>query len=432
MTPVMLGIIGIIVLIILLFSKMPIGATMAFVGFFGFAMLVNFGAALGILRVVPFSTFSSNGFTVIPLFVFMGSLLFVAGMSEGLYRAAYTWFGALRGGLAIATIVACALFAAISGSSLAAVATIGKVAIPEMQRYKYNQKLATGVIAAGGCMGILIPPSNILIVYGVITEQSIAKLFMAGMLPGILQALMYIVVVFFITMRDPLAGPPGAKSSMREKVGSFKYVWEVVVLFLLVIGGIYSGQFTPTEAAAVGAFGALVFTALRRKLTVGNFIIAVEDTVKTTGMLFVIIFGAMVFGYFLTKSRLPFQLSEFVAMLEVSKYVILAAVLIVFLLLGCILDTMAIILLAVPIFYPLIIGLGFDPIWFGILVVCTVEIGLITPPVGLNVYIIQGISGAPMSVCFKGIVPFVGIDLVRIVILIIFPSISLFLPELFF
>lgn len=432
MTPVMCGIVGIIVLIILLFSKMPIGATMAFVGFFGFAALTSFEGALGILRVVPFSTFSNNGFTVIPLFVFMGALLFVAGMSEGLYKAAYTWFGAMRGGLAIATIVACALFAAISGSSLAAVATIGKVAIPEMRRYKYSEKLATGVIAAGGCMGILIPPSNILIVYGVITEQSIAKLFMAGMLPGVLQALMYVVVVMLITFRDPLAGPPGGRSTMLEKGKSFKYIWEVVILFLLVIGGIYSGQFTPTEAAAVGAFGALIFTAIRRKLTMKNFVIAVEDTVKTTGMLFVIIFGAMVFGYFLTKSRLPFQLSEFVSALAVSKYVILACILIVFLLLGCILDTMAIILLAVPIFYPLVINLGFDPIWFGILVVCTVEIGLITPPVGLNVYIIQGISGAAMSTCFRGITPFVIIDLTRIVILVTFPAISLFLPNLLF
>lgn len=432
MAPIHIGIIGIVVLIILLFSKMPIGATMAFVGFFGFAALTSFEGALGMLKVVPFSTFSNNSLTVIPLFVLMGALCFVAGMSEDLYRAAHTWFGAMRGGLAVATIVACGLFAAISGSSLAAVATLGKVAMPEMRRYKYSEKLATGAIAAGGSMGILIPPSNILIVYGVITEQSIAKLFMAGMLPGILEGLLYIVVIFIMTMRDPAVGPPGPKSTMKAKAKSITYIWEGIILFVVVIGGIYSGIFTPTEAAAVGAFGALVFTAIRRKLTQKNFVAAVTDTIRTTGMLFVIIFGAMVFGYFLTKSRLPFQLSEFVSGLEVSRYIILACILIVLLFLGCILDTMAIVLLAVPIFYPLILKLGFDPLWFGIMVVMAAEIGLITPPVGLNVYIIQGISGAPMSVCFKGIIPFVIADIVRVILLIVFPGIALFLPNLFF
>lgn len=432
MAPVYIGIIGIVVLIILIFAKMPIGATMALTGFVFFGILSGFDSALGMIRVVPFSTFSHNSFTVIPLFIFMGSLLFVAGMSEGLYKAAYTWFGALRGGLAIATIVACALFAAISGSSLAAVATIGKVAYPEMQRYKYSDKLATGVIAAGACMGILIPPNNILIVYGVITEQSIAKLFMAGIIPGLMQALIYMVVVMIITGFNPLAGPPGSKSTLGQKVSAFKYVWEVIVLFLLVMGGIYSGKFTPTEAAAVGAFGALVFTLIRRKLTPKKFIHAIEDTIKTTGMLFIIIFGAFVFGYFLTKSRLPFELSAFVSSLPVNRYVILTCVIISFLFMGTILDTMAIVLLAVPIFYPLVMNLGFDPIWFGIIVACMTEIGLITPPVGLNVFIIKGISGAMMSTCFKGIVPFVMADLVRVALLVMFPSIVLFLPNILF
>lgn len=430
MSNISIGLIGIVVLVLLLFSRMPIGATMAFVGSVGFGSIVGMESMLGMLQTVPFSTFASQAMSVIPLFVLMGSLCFACGMSEDLYYAVNAWLGRFRGGLAMATIGACALFAAISGSSLATVATLGKVAWPEMVRYKYHPRLSTGAIAAGGCLGILIPPSTVLIIYGVITEQSIGALFMAGFAPGIMEALFYIIVIIYLTWRNPELGPKGPSSTWGQKGKSLAKCWDVIIIFLVVIGGIYTGKFTPTEAAGIGAFFALIFVGVRRKLTPKLYIGAVEDTIKTTGMLFIIVFGAMVFGYFLTVTRLPYELSEFVFSLNVSRYVALSAVLIVILLLGCIMDSLAIVLLAVPVLYPMIMKLGFDPIWFGIMTVRVTEMGLITPPVGLNVYIIQGLTGVPMSTCFRGIVPFLISDFVHIVVLILFPGIATFLPEI--
>lgn len=430
MEPITIGLIGIVVLVVLLFSRMPIGATMAFVGSVGFMSIVGVESMLGMVQTVPFSTFASQAMSVIPLFVLMGTLCFAAGMSEDLFYAVNNWLGRFRGGLAMATVGACALFAAISGSSLATVATLGKVAWPEMMRYKYHPRLAAGSIAAGGCLGILIPPSTVLIIYGVITEQSIGKLFMAGFIPGIMEALFYIVVIMFLTWREPALGPKGPSCSMKEKWISLLRCWDFIVLFLVVIGGIYSGKFTPTEAAGIGAFVAFLCVIIRRKLTWKLYVSSAEDTIKTVGMLFIIVFGAMVFGYFLTVTRLPYELSEFVYGLNVSRYIALIAVLIVILLLGCIMDSLAIVLLAVPVLYPMIMKLGFDPIWFGIMVVRVTEMGLITPPVGLNVYIIQGMTGTPMSTCFRGIVPFLISDFVHIAVLIVFPGIALILPQI--
>lgn len=430
MEGVALGIVGIIVLIILLFSRMPIGATMAFVGFVGFGYAAGFSSALGIMQTVPFTTFASQAMSVIPLFVLMGTLCFAAGMSEDLYYAVNAWIGHFRGGLAMATVGACALFAAISGSSLATVATLGKVSWPEMQRYKYDEALSTGAIAAGGSMGILIPPSTVLIIYGVITEQSIGKLFMAGFIPGLMEAAFYMIVIALLTWRKPELGPPGPRTPFKGKLKALGTCWEVVIIFLLVIGGIYTGKFTPTEAAGIGAFAALVFTAIRRKLTPKVYITACEDTISTIGMLFIIMLGAMIFGYFLTITRLPYQLSEWVFNLNVSRWVTLTAVLIVIILLGCIMDSLAIVLLAIPVLYPLVIKLNFDPIWFGILTVRCTEMGLITPPVGLNVYIIQGLTGVEMGTVFRGIVPFLCADFVQVFVLALFPGIVLFLPNL--
>lgn len=425
-----LGLLGIVVLVILLFSKMPIGATMAFVGFLGFGWVISWAGALGLLLTVPYSTFADQAMSVIPLFVLMGTLCFAAGMSEDLYYAVNAWIGHFRGGLAMATVGACALFAAISGSSLATVATLGKVAWPEMQRYKYAPGLSTGAIAAGGSMGILIPPSTILIIYGVITEQSIGRLFMAGFVPGIMEALFYIIVIAILTAFKPELGPPGPKSPMKTRVKALGACWEVIMIFLLVIGGIYTGYFTPTEAAGVGATAALIFTAIRRKLTLPVYSKAGKETVATVGMLFIIMMGAKVFGYFLTATSLPYQLSELVYSLEINRYATLAAILVVILLLGCILDSMAIVLLAVPVLFPLVTKLGFDPVWFGIITVRCTEVGLITPPVGLNVYIIQGLTGVEMGTVFKGIVPFLCADIVHIIVLVMFPQIVLFLPDL--
>ena len=430
MGPSEAGFFGIIVLLILLLLRMQIGIAMGLVGFFGFAYVTGWGPAFGILRTVPYTTFASNDLSVIPLFVLMGAFAFAAGMSEDLYRSVRTLFGSLRGGLAIATVAACACFAAISGSSLATAATLAKVAMPEMKKYKYNTGLATGSIAAGGCIGILIPPSVILIIYGIITEQSIGKLFMAGFIPGILEAVFYIITIMVLCRRNPLLGPPGPSTTAREKFSAFLKTWQVLVLFLVVIGGIYSGIFTPTEAAGVGAFGAFVFTILRGKMNWENLRTSLTSTVSTTGMLFMIVLGAMILGYFFSVTRLPFELASMVSALPVNRYVILILILVTLLVLGCLMDSMAIVLLTVPVFYPLILQLNFDPIWFGILVVRVTEMGLITPPVGLNVFVIQGITQVPMHTIFRGVYPFLIADICEIALLIAIPQITMFLPNL--
>ena len=382
------------------------------------------------LRNVPYTTFASQGLSAIPLFMLMGAFCFSAGISEDLYRGVHTWLGGLKGGLAMATVVACALFAAISGSSLATVATLGKVALPEMKRYKYAQSLATGAIAAGGSIGILIPPSIILIIYGILTEQSIGQLFLAGFVPGILEAVFYLGTIWFLCNRNPALGPRGPQASLGEKVKSLGSVWEVVVLFLVVIGGIYMGWFTPTEAAGIGAFGAFVFTIIRRKLTWDSFKESLVSTTQTAGMLFAIILGAMIFGYFLSVTRMPNELASTIAGMSANRYFVLILILAVVLVLGCMMDSMAIVLLTIPVFYPLIVELGFNPIWFGILVVRVTEMGLITPPVGLNVYIMKGIANTPMNDIFKGVYPFLMADVLEVALLMLFPQITLFLPEL--
>jgi C4-dicarboxylate transporter, DctM subunit len=430
MGPFEAGFLGIFVLLILLLLRMQIGIAMGLVGFFGFAYITGWGPAFGLLRTVPYTTFASNDLSVIPLFVLMGSFAFAAGMSEDLYRSVRTLFGSLRGGLAIATVAACACFAAISGSSLATAATMSKVAMPEMMKYNYDKALATGSIAAGGCLGILIPPSVILIIYGIITEQSIGKLFMAGFIPGILQALFYIITIMILCRRNPALGPPGPATTTSEKFLSFLKTWQVIVLFLIVIGGIYSGIFTPTEAAGVGAFIAFVFMVLRGKLTWSNLKTTLTSTASTTGMLFLIVLGAMILGYFFSVTRLPFELASMVSNLPVNRYVILILILLILLVLGCLMDSMAIVLLTVPVFYPLILQLNFEPIWFGILVVRVTEMGLITPPVGLNVFVIQGITKVPMHTIFRGVTPFLIADVAEIMLLIAIPQLTMFLPNL--
>lgn len=430
MSPIEVGFVGMAAVLILLLARMHIGLAMGFVGFVGFAYIAGWGPALGVLRTVPYSTFASEGMSVIPLFILMGAFAFEAGMSEDLYRAVHKLFGGLRGGLAMATVAACACFAAISGSSLATAATLGRVAMPEMEKYKYDLSLATGSIAAGGCIGILIPPSVILIIYGILTEQSIGKLFMAGVIPGIMEALFYIAAIWWLTKRNPTLGPPGPKAPAKEKLLALTKTWEVAVLFILVIGGLYMGIFTPTEAAGVGAFCAFCFAGLRGKMKWKNFKHSLTSTVSTTGMLFIIVMGAMILGYFFSITRLPFEFASAVAALPVNRYVILACIVIVILILGCLMDSLAIVLLTVPVFYPLILELDFHPIWFGIIVVRVTEMGLITPPVGLNVYVLHGITGTPMHHIFRGVFPFLITDVIGLILLIAFPQISLFLPNL--
>jgi tripartite ATP-independent transporter DctM subunit len=430
MEPIAIGIIGVIILIILLFSGLPIGVGMALVGVLGFAYLTDMDAALGLLRTVPYATFASNSLSVIPLFILMGAFAMSSGMSEALFRAVYKWLGHLKGGVAQATIAACACFAAISGSSLATAVTLGSVALPEMRKYKYDDALATGAVAAGGSMGILIPPSVILIIYGIITEQSIGKLFLAGFIPGIMEMLFYMITVWILTTIKPEMGPKGPKANSREKINALGNTWDVALLFVVVIGGIYAGVFTPTEAAGIGAFGTFFFSLLRKRLTWGVFKESLSTTLVTTGMLFLIMMGAMIFGYFLSVSQLPTEMATFVGGLSVNRYIILAVILIIVLMLGCIMDSMAIVLLTIPVFYPLVIDLGFNPIWFGILVVRVTEMGMITPPVGMNVFVIKGISDAPIGAIFRGIVPFLIADTVQVIFLVLFPQIILFIPNL--
>ena len=430
MDPLVIGVIGIIILIIMLFSGLSIGAGMALVGFFGFAAVVGFNPALGVLKTVPYATFANPSLSVIPLFILMGSFAFAAGMSEDLFNAVYKIIGHFRGGVAQATIIACGCFAAISGSSLATAATLGAIALPEMKKYNYDDGLATGAVAAGGSVGILIPPSVILIIYGIITEQSIGKLFLAGFVPGILEVVFYLFTIWYLTFFNPHHGPPGPKTTGREKLIALKNTWEVLVLFIVVIGGIYSGAFTPTEAAGVGAFGTFFFALLKGRLNWKVFKEALENTFQTCGMLFLIILGAMIFGYFLAVTRIPSELASAVGGLPVNRYVILTIILIIVLVLGCIMDSMAIVLLTIPVFFPMMVRLDFNAIWFGILVVRVTEMGLITPPVGLNVFVIRGISGVPIKTIFRGVFPHLVADALEIMALVIFPQITLFLPNL--
>ncbi|SDO34768.1 TRAP transporter large permease [Desulforhopalus singaporensis] len=430
MSPIAVGFIGMLFVLVLLLSRMHIGLAMGLVGFLGFGYIAGWDPALGLLRTVPYTTFANEGMSVIPLFILMGAFAFEAGMSEDLYRAVHKIFGGLRGGLAMATVAACACFAAISGSSLATAATLGRVAMPEMKKYRYDLGLATGSIAAGGCIGILIPPSVILIIYGILTEQSIGKLFMAGVIPGILEALFYIITIWLLTRKNPHMGPPGPRANTREKLKAFTKTWEVLVLFTLVIGGLYMGIFTPTEAAGIGAFCAFCFAVLRGSMKWENIANSLTSTASTTGMLFLIVAGAMILGYFFAITRLPFEFASMVAALPVNRYVILACIVVVVLILGCLMDSLAIVLLTVPVFYPLILELNFDPIWFGIIVVRVTEMGLITPPVGLNVFVLHGITGTPMQTIFKGVLPFLVADVIELILLISIPQLSLFLPNL--
>jgi len=390
MSPLIVGLIGFGILFVLMFLGTPIAFAMGLVGFAGFVYLRDFESGLGLLTAVPYSTFASYPLSVVPLFILMGAFCFHAGLSRDLYETVYKWLGQLRGGLAMATVGACAGFAAVSGSSLATAATMGTVALPEMKRFKYDPALATGCIAAGGTIGILIPPSVILIIYGIIAEQSIGKLFLAGFIPGILEAVFYMVTIYIICKRNPLLGPPGPMTSLKEKILSLKNTWIVLLLFVVVLGGLYLGVFTPTEAGGIGAFGAFIFALGRRKLGWQALQDSVLETTKTTAMIFLILLGAMILGYFLAVSRLPFELADFIGGLLLNRYIILGIILVVYLFLGCVMSALAMIMLTVPIFFPVIIAIGFDPIWFGIIIVRVVEMASITPPVGLNVFVIRG------------------------------------------
>jgi C4-dicarboxylate transporter DctM subunit len=426
-----IGIIGVIALVVLLYSKMPVGFAMAFLGFIGFGYVVNFDAALSLLARDIWDVFSSYNLTVIPLFVFMGQIAFYAGISRRLYDSAYVLLGHRRGGLAMTTVGACAGFAAICGSTNATAATMATVALPEMKRYGYDMGLATGTVAAAGSLGILIPPSVIFIVYGILTEQSIGKLFAAGIIPGILLCFLFLMTIHIRVTKNPSLAPPGPKTGFHEKIKSFAGILEALVLFLLVMGGIFFGFFTPTEAAAAGAFLTLLLSVIRRQLHWNDFIQSIADTTKISCMIMVIVAGAVVFGHFMAITRLPYTLANYVGSLPLPPHVVMGLIILVYLVGGCFMDALAMVMLTIPIFFPVVQTLGFDPIWFGVVIVLVTEMGVITPPVGVNVYVVYGVArDVPLETIFKGVYPMLVALLICNLLLILFPQIALWLPGL--
>ena len=430
MNPVVVGIIGIVLLLLFFVFRMPIAYAMAFVGFIGFAYLANPTAALSLLAQDIYQQLSSYPLSVIPMFILMGTFAFASGISRRLYGTAYTWVGQFRGGLTMATVLACGGFSAICGSSTATAATMGKIALPEMKKYGYDDTLATGSIAAAGTLGILIPPSNALIVYGILTEQSIGKLFIAGVLPGILLTFLFVLTVTFICLRNPALGPPGRPTTWSEKLRSTTGINDTIILFLLAIGGLFLGWFSPTQAGAIGAGGTLIIGLVRRQLSWKKFIEGVRDGLLTACMVIFIITGGVIFGHFMAISRIPFTLAEMLVALPIPPMAIIVVILILYFVGGFFMDSLALIVVTIPIFFPVVQKLGFDPIWFGIMLVVLGEMGVITPPVGVNVFVIKGISpDVPLETIFRGIIPFLVALIICASLLIVFPKIATFLPS---
>jgi len=456
----------------LTFLRVPIAFAMGLVGIGGTALMKGWAPAMAMATQVTYETGFSYLFSVVPLFILMGTFVSRAGMAEELYAACYAFIGHLRGGLAMATIAACGGFGAICGSSLATAATMSQVAMPQMRKFGYSNALGTGCIAAGGTLGILIPPSTVLVLYGIITSTSIGKLFAAGVLPGLLGILLYAMAVQWTTWRDPKAGPPGERLSWKARfatlrgVGAFlalgavlavlarlrvmqaddamvlgafgtmalafvyRGVIGVIALFTLVMGGIYGGVFTPTEAAGVGATGAFAFTLARRKLSLRSLLGVLSEAARTTSMLFVILIGAMMFANYINYTSMPGDLRDFVNRFEIQPLLVIAAICAIYVVLGCVLESISMILLTVPVFYPLVQHLGYDLVWFGVIVVVVTEISLITPPVGMNVFVLRTLlPEVPTGTVFRGVLPFIVADFFRLSLLVAFPVISLLLPR---
>ncbi|MFD1910676.1 TRAP transporter large permease [Halodurantibacterium flavum] len=421
-----IAVIGFLALFGMLVIRVPVGIAMALVGVGGFAAVVGWRPALNQLAISPVRTITDYNLSLIPLFVLMGVLATNSGMSRELFRAGQAWLGGLRGGLAFATISACGGFAAISGSSVATAATMTKVALPEMRRAGYPEALSTGVIAGGGTLGILIPPSVVLAIYAYLTEQDVGQLFMAGLVPGLLAVAMYMLCVRFAWRRDLPAGTPAPWS---ERFAALQGVWAVGLLFVAIIGSIYFGVVTPTEAAAAGAFLTGVIGVIRGRLNLRLIRASLVEALRTSVAIYTILIGAMLFGYFLAVTQTPQKVTAFLTGLGLGPYPTLLLILAIFVILGCILDAMAMIILLVPIVYPVVTGLGFDPIWFGVVVVMTVELGMISPPVGMNVFVIKSIAReTSLMTIYRGVLPFVVTDLVRLGLLILLPALALWLP----
>ena len=431
MNEVMAGFIGLVLVLALFFTGIELGFAMALVGFVGFAYVVSAKAALNLLAKDVFDVLSSYGFTVIPLFIFMGQIAFNAGIAKRLYDTAYKFIGHIPGGLAMATVGGATAFKAICGSSPATAATFASVAVPEMDRYGYSKKLSTGIVATVGTLGILMPPSVTLIVFGIITEQSIGKLFLAGLFPALIIAFFFVLIIYFWCRLNPALGPKGQKSSWSERWSSLPEILWVGIIFVLVIGGLMNGFFTPTEAGSVGTFAVLLLSILKRDLTWKGFVKSINESLRTAGMVLLLIVGSTILGHFLAVTKIPMLAADWIIQLDIHRDLTMILIALIYLLGGSFIDDLAFMILATPIFYPVIIKLGFDPIWFGMMIGITVMIGVVIPPVAINVFVVKNITQVPFGVIYKGVYPFLISLVVCAALLFLFPQIALFLPSYF-
>jgi len=427
----LVALLGFVAMFVLMALRVPIGVAMGIVGVLGFAVIAGWGPGLNLLANVPLSVLTDYNLSIIPMFILMGAFATQAGMSKELFRAGNAWVGHRTGGLALATILACGGFAAINGSSVATAATMSQVALPEMRRAGYEPGLSAGLVAAGGTLGIMIPPSVIFVLYGFMTETDITKLFFAGVVPGILAMLFYVVVVRYLGWRHPETMPRGSVHSWRERLESLSGLWAVIVLFLFVLGGMYFGLFTVNEAAGAGAIGTLLIGLVRGQLGRKEIKAALIDSLRVSSAIMMIVLGAFLFGYFLTITQFTQKAVTFLTGLPVGAYGVLAIIMVGYFILGAVMDELAMILLTVPIVFPVMMQLGFDPIWFGVIIVMAVTFGLVCPPVGMNVFVINSIArDIPLGKIYRGTYPFIAVDIVRLVILCAFPGLSLWLPSL--
>ncbi|OGO14947.1 MAG: hypothetical protein A2Z02_02625 [Chloroflexi bacterium RBG_16_48_7] len=432
MSPEIIGTIGIVVMLALMFLGIPIGLCMALIGFLGYTAISGFNPALMMLGTIPYSNIASYMFSVLPVFLLMGEWAEMSGMTNEAYRSANTWLGRLPGGLAMASIGGAALFSAVSGSSMACAATMTKVSIDDLMKYKYSPELATGALAAGGTLGQLIPPGVAYVFYAIMTNTSVGEIMVACLIPGMLLTFMYFAQIYIQCRINPSLGPRGESTTFKQKIFALKDIWAVIVLFGLIMGGIWFGVFTPTEAGSVGAIGALLFALSRRRLNRKNFTQSLKTTIQTCGMIFAIIMGAMIFTYFASISKLPELLAEWVVTLNMSAIVVVVIMMFVYFILGTAMDTISMVILTLPVFLPVLVALNVDLVWYGVLVIIQMELSQITPPVGMNMFIVAGMvkdRGITMNHVFKGVVPFCITMVVFIALIIAFPQIAMFLPN---
>ena len=429
----LVGIIGTIIMLLVFFSRMQVAYAMAIVGFLGYSYLTNLSSGLKLISRDLYSIFNSYGLTLIPLFIFMGYIAFYSGISSRLYDVAYKFLGWIRGGLAMATVAACTAFGAVCGSATATAATMATIGLPEMKRYNYGSELATGAVASGGGLGVLMPPSVVLIVYGILTEVSIGQLFLAGIIPAIVTTALFGGVIAIYTTIKPEQGPPGERFTIKEMIYSLRELWETILVFFFVMGGLFFGYFTPTKAGAVGAASILAIVVLQRRLTWDNFLKAIFDTIRISCMVLMLIAGATIFGHFLALSRIPLDVGAAVGQLDWPNWAIIAMICLVYLIGGCFIDALALMMLTIPIFFPITVQLGADPIWFGVIIVMVTNMGIITPPVGIASFIVKGIAqDVELETVFKGVVPFLLALIVGTALIIAFPPLATWLPYLMY